>query len=222
MHLVEIPETFIQDYFIQLAPGSADQVEGYVRLSGENASQKIRITIPELNVNESVRTDRDGSVKISFRLQIQERWSHDNPKLYEVILESASDRIADRSGFRTLETEGTQVLLNGELLFLRGVCIHEVAPYRSARAYSEEDAEALLGWAKEMHCNFARLAHYPHNENMTRTAGEMGILLWSEVPVYWTIQWDNSETYENAENQLEEMIHRDKNKVSVALWSVAN
>ncbi|MBD3273973.1 MAG: beta-glucuronidase [Candidatus Marinimicrobia bacterium] len=222
VNLIEVPDTYIQDYFIQLAPGSADQVQGYVRLDGENTRQKVRISVPELNVDETVRTDRDGYAEVSFGLQNLERWSPDNPKLYDVILESESDRITDRIGFRTLETEGTRVLLNGEPLFLRGVCIHEEAPYRSARAYSEEDAEALLGWAKEMHCNFARLAHYPHNENMTRTADEMGILIWSEVPVYWTIQWDNIETYENAENQLEEMIHRDKNKASVALWSVAN
>jgi beta-glucuronidase len=57
---------------------------------------------------------------------------------------------------------------------------------------------------------------------MTRTADEMGLLVWSEIPVYWTIQWENPETLQNAQGQLTEMIARDKNRASVILWSVGN
>ena len=63
------------------------------------------------------------------------------------------------------------------------------------RAFSMEDAKILLGWAKELGCNYVRLAHYPHNEYMARLADSMGILLWEEIPVYWTIQWNNPDTY---------------------------
>jgi beta-glucuronidase len=112
--------------------------------------------------------------------------------------------------------------VNGKPVFLRGISIHEENGIRGGRAYSKEDARMLLGWAKELGCNFVRLAHYPHNENMTRVADEMGIMVWSEVPVYWTIQWTNEQTYQNAKNQLTEMITRDKNKASVIIWSMAN
>src|SRR5215203_1408644 len=44
----------------------------------------------------------------------------------------------------------------------------------------------------------------------------------SEIPVYWTIQWENPATLENARNQLGEMIARDKNRAAVVIWSVAN
>ena len=50
----------------------------------------------------------------------------------------------------------------------------------------------------------------------------MGIMVWSEIPVYWTIQWENPATLENARNQLSEMIARDKNRAAVVIWSVAN
>jgi hypothetical protein len=50
----------------------------------------------------------------------------------------------------------------------------------------------------------------------------MGLLVWSEVPVYWTIAWENPETLRSAEQQVTEMISRDKNRSSVILWSVAN
>jgi beta-glucuronidase len=93
---------------------------------------------------------------------------------------------------------------------------------REGRAYSQEDSRVLLEWAKEMNCNFVRLAHYPHNDNMVRVADSMGLMVWSEVPVYWTILWDNDETYNNARNQLSEVISRDKNRASVILWSVGN
>ena len=47
-------------------------------------------------------------------------------------------------------------------------------------------------------------------------------LVWSEIPVYWTIQWNNKSTLDNALNQLNEMIARDKNRAPVIIWSVAN
>ncbi len=112
--------------------------------------------------------------------------------------------------------------MNGRPIFLRGICIHEEAPLRGGRALNEADARMLLTWAKELGSNFVRLAHYPHNEQMTRVADEMGLLVWSEMPVYWTILWDNPETYANARNQLSENITRDRNAPSVILWSVAN
>lgn len=57
---------------------------------------------------------------------------------------------------------------------------------------------------------------------MARLADERGILLWEEVPVYWTIQWGNPQTLANAQNQIREMITRDKNRASVIIWSMAN
>lgn len=57
---------------------------------------------------------------------------------------------------------------------------------------------------------------------MVRLADQMGILVWEENPVYWTISWDNDATYQNAENQLAELIRRDKNRASVIIWSMAN
>jgi beta-glucuronidase len=87
---------------------------------------------------------------------------------------------------------------------------------------SPEKARKLLEFAKELGCNFVRLAHYPHNEAMTRLADQLGILVWSEVPVYWTIHWENPETYQNAERQLTDMIRRDANRASIIIWSLAN
>jgi beta-glucuronidase len=53
-------------------------------------------------------------------------------------------------------------------------------------------------------------------------ADQMGIMVWEEVPVYWTIQWTNPDTLHNAENQLSELIERDHNRASLIIYSVAN
>jgi beta-glucuronidase len=221
VELVEVPQTFIRDYFIQLKTGSLDTVAGWVQLDGEQAEQAITVEIPEANVRRTFKTDASGYAEIEFDAKLQ-LWSTQEPKLYKVNIKSDTDNLVDTVGFRSIETRGTKILLNGKPIFLRGVCIHEQAPKGNERAYSREHSETLLGWAKEMNCNFVRLAHYPHNEYMIRTAEERGILVWSEIPVYWTINWESKAALDNALNQLTEMITRDKNRAAVILWSVAN
>jgi beta-glucuronidase len=219
--LIEVPNTFIQDYFLQLKKGSMDEIAGWVKLSGARAGKAISIEIPEANVKQVVTTEANGYAPVSFKARLN-LWSPANPKLYQVKLATGSEEVNDRIGFRSIDTRGTEILLNGKPIFLRGISIHEESPLRGGRAFSEDDARQLLIWAKELGCNFVRLAHYPHNEHMTRLADEMGVMVWSEIPVYWTILWDNPETFANARNQLEENITRDKNKASIILWSVAN
>ena len=219
--LAEVPQTFIQDYFIQLDKGSVRQVKGWLQLDGPQSQQKITIRIPEAGISKTLQTDSKGRAEFSFDADLT-LWSPENPKLYNVEVASETDQISDRIGFRSIEARGTDILLNGKPVFLRGIDIHEEAPTRPGRAWSEDDARTLLGWVKELGCNFVRLAHYPHNEAMLRTADQMGIMVWGEVPVYWIIQWENPDTLHNAENQLNEMITRDHNRAALIIYSVAN
>ena len=219
--LIETPATFVQDYFIQLQKGSRERISGWARLNGNKLHQKFTVRIPEARISKDFTTDENGYAEINFNADLT-LWSPNNPKLYDVTIEAETDRVQDQIGFRSIETRGTEILLNGRPIFLRGVCLHEEAPFRGGRAYSREDAQTLLGWAKELGCNFVRLAHYPHNEFMVKEADRLGIMVWSEIPVYWTILWENSATLDNARNQLSEMITRDKNRAAVIVWSMAN
>jgi beta-glucuronidase len=221
--IVDVAGTFIQDFYIQLADNDPKNIEVSVILNGsEKANQQVTIEIPEVNLKASCTSDSEGKAKTTISAKNLKLWSPENPYLYEVKLTHNNEVLTDKIGFRTIQTQGKDILLNGKSVFLRGICIHEENGVRGGRAYSREDAQMLLGWAKELGCNFVRLAHYPHNENMTRVADEMGLMVWSEVPVYWTIQWNNPETYSNANKQLTEMITRDKNRASVIIWSMAN
>jgi len=219
--LVEEPATFIRDYFIQFKTGTRNEIEGWVQLDGEQPAQSVEIGLPEAQVTISVQTNGQGFASFTRKASLQ-LWWPESPKLYSVLLRAKDDTVRDSIGFRSIAARGRDILLNGKPLFLRGICIHEEAPLRGGRAFSREDARTLLTWAKELGCNFVRLAHYPHNENMVRLADEMGLLVWSEIPVYWTILWENEDVYKNAARQLTENITRDRNRASIILWSVSN
>lgn len=229
--LVETPQIFIRDYSVLLdkeiiAKGRKNiqpkrGIYGKVTLDGAPAGQQVKISIPELSAETVVMTDSAGVA--SFRMDARmELWSPENPKLYEVEISSGEDKIKDRIGFRFVETEGDRVLLNGEEIFCRGVCLHEEAPFTNRRITSVEESRQLLEWAKEMNCNFVRLAHYPYNEDMIRLAEEMGLMVWEEIPLYWSIDWSNPATYANALSQLKEVVTRDINRANIIVWSVAN
>ena len=219
--LVEVPETFVQNYFVQLEKGSTRQIAGWVQLNGQRLQQNVTIRIPEAGLSKTFATNSMGRGEFSFSVDLT-LWAPENPKLYTVEIASETDQVTDRIGFRSIEVRGTDILLNRKTAFLRGISIHEEAPMHAARAWNEDDARTLLGWAKELGCNFVRLAHYPHNEAMLRMADQMGLMVWAEVPVYWTIQWENPQTLHNAENQLNEMIARDQNRAALIIYSVGN
>lgn len=219
--LIETDNSYINDYFIQLKKGSLNTVLGWVQLNGTKATQKIKIQIPELNLSYQTKTDGKGFAQVEFSSDFQ-LWSPANPKLYQVIVKSETDSVTDSIGFRSIEVLGNKVLLNGKPIFLKGVNIHEENPLKKARAYSMEDAKLLLNSAKDLGCNFIRLVHYPHNENMIKEAEKMGLLISSEIPVYQHIQFSDSLVPQKLETMLNEMVRRDKNRCGVIIWSISN
>ncbi|WP_421879096.1 glycoside hydrolase family 2 protein [Marinoscillum sp.] len=227
--LVETAPVFVEDYFVELSYPTAKlkptmkkaEASGWVKLNGAKMGEQVTIEIPELKVKKTIKYT-DSITKFTLDLSKVELWSDVNPKRYEIALSTSSDKLTDKIGFRKIEVSGTDILLNGEPVFFRGICLHEEEPTEMRRANSREDAELLLGWAQELNANFVRLAHYPHNEEIIRTADSLGILLWSEIPVYWTIDFDNPEVLKKAKIQLNEMIKRDRNRPSVIVWSVGN
>ena len=224
--LIEVPKTFVSNYFLSLDKNTLDsktkQINGKLELNGKTFPDKARIEIPELKVDEEVDVAADGTCNFTISVKNIELWSPKNPKLYEVSISAANDKVSDQIGFRTIETEGKKILLNGKQIFLRGISLHDENPLRADRANSVEDAKLVLGWAKELGCNFIRLAHYPHQENILREADKMGILLWEELPLYWGIDWKDQEVLRKAKQQYTEVINRDYNRASSIIWSIAN
>lgn len=213
------------------AAGS-DVIEAFVQAdipADYKGKVSVKLQIPELKQEETFSLTKEDnglySVTTSFAATV-EKWSPESPKLYKVMAslyldDETCDSVSDDIGFRTIEVKKGKIVLNGQPIYLNGVACHEEsAP--NGKAVTKEEAEENIRIAKEMGCNFMRLAHYPHNEDVARLADKMGILLWEEIPVYWLIAFKNEDTYNDAENQLTELILRDRNRASVIIWSVGN
>ncbi|MDR0600033.1 MAG: hypothetical protein LBG84_08140 [Treponema sp.] len=222
--LYRLPRVYIKDWFVRLAGDGGVDADVYID-GGEGADGTVGIEIPELSARAEAPA-RDG--RASFHIGAKpERWSPENPRLYDVILrftagkDGKQDSARDRIGFREIAVRGTDIILNGKKIFLKGVSVHEDHIIHG-KTTSEDIIRSTIRDLKEMNGCYLRLAHYPHDSRFARIADEEGVLLWEEIPVYWAVAFDNPATYHDAQNQLSELVLRDRNRASVIIWSVGN
>ncbi len=220
--LVDVPNAFVDDFDIHLKPGTTNRLAGYVHVVDGAAAMPVSIRIPEAGVDASIKTDATGHAEFDVAAKDLSLWSPENPHLYKVKIEAGNDALTDDIGFRDIRVDGTRILLNGKPIFLYGVNAHAEGPYRTGPVNSDKDVEAIFGFLTDLHANFVRLCHYPHDERMERMADRKGIMVWSEIPNWQHISFDKPSVYAKAVTMLGEMIRRDRDKASVILWSVAN
>ena len=220
--LVTVPQLYISDYFVQLDKHRSDLVRVSVSVSESVADKEVTVEIPELRQSLRLKTDVNGIARGTIKTGKISRWSPESPKLYQVNIRTATDKVSELIGFRNIEVKGTKVYLNGKSVFLRSISFHEEIPQRMGRACTEADAEMLLSEAKALGVNMVRLAHYQQNEYIVRKAEKMGIMLWQEIPVWQAIDFSNQETLTKAKGMLQETIMRDKNRCADCFWGIAN
>lgn len=219
IELIRVPRIHIRNFQIALAPDDTyHNIQVKVELS-EAVSATAVLTVEELGIHEEIPLENGiGSANIAAAPEL---WSPENPRLYQAGLSCLADQVSDLVGFRQIKVKGKEIFLNGEPIFLRGISCHEDSVENGKALTKEERIENIL-LAKELGCNFMRIAHYPHHEEMAKLADQYGILLWEEIPVYWAIRFEREATYGDARNQLQELIRRDWNRASVIVWSVGN
>ena len=218
--VVRTPRTFIKDWFVRLVPGSDhSSIALDFTVDGSDSGDAL-FSIPELGIEEKVAfAEGKGSAVISAKPEL---WSPEDPKLYDVTLSLGGDELKDRIGFREFRVVGDKIILNGKERFLKGICVHEDHIDLGKTTDEEVIRETIRTVKDELHGVFIRLAHYPHTRLFSKIADEMGMMLWEEIPVYWSIAFSNEATYADAENQMGELIRRDRNRASVMIWSVGN
>ncbi len=220
VELFRLPADFIKDFSIYLVPDDHYQtIQAVVRVDKTDTIGDVLIEIPELGISKTLKLN-NGECVFTFDAK-PELWTPENPRLYQVRVKYQNDQINDRVGFRQIKVTGTSIQLNGKEIFLRGICAHE-DDAELGKYSNEADIRRRFADAKELGCNFMRLAHYPHTELASKIADQVGMLLWEEIPVYWAIDFKNPATFRDAENQLLELIKRDQNRASVIIWSVGN
>lgn len=217
--LLRLPALFIRDFGVTLVPGSGfGRVAVDVTLS-DPVDGTATVAIDGL-LPPSPLPVTAGRGRVEFDLA-PDLWSPESPRLYGVSLCFGADSVADRVGFREIAVAGEHILLNGRDIMLRGVSVHE-DDLLLGKTSDEADICRRYADAKALGCNFLRLAHYPHDPRAAAIADEVGLMLWSEIPVYWAIDFANPDTYQDAANQLAELIARDRNRASTILWGVGN
>jgi len=155
-------------------------------------------------------------------------WSPAHPNLYDASLVAAVgartvQRYTRHVGVRSIATDSSgRLTLNGQRLDLRGVGMHEDAP---GRGFAIDNAirDKEIGWARELGGLVLR-AHYPLHPYTLQRADELGMLVWSEVPVY---QIPNPQLAIAANRAryvaaVASMVEVNRDHPSVMVWSVGN
>jgi beta-galactosidase len=175
----------------------------------------------------------DAMQAISTRLTIVQpkRWDIDHPYLYKLVSEVIDGkRVVDRYvtpfGVRTIAFDKEKgFLLNGRHLKLQGVCNHHDLGALGA-AVNRRATERQLEIMKAAGVNAIRTSHNPPSPELLELADEMGLLVMDEAFDMWRIPKVSNgySKYFDAwsEQDVRDMVRRDRNHPSVILWSIGN
>ena len=241
------PKAYIRDYFAT-ATLINDYSDGHLKLSvelansdGKAADLRLEAGLYEDDVKiyggtktcESV--DSLCTVELTAEVPQVHQWSAESPSLYTLVLTLADSRgrvlesVSSRIGFRTVEIENNQLLLNGRAIYLKGTDLHE---HDAVRGHTI-DEELMLKDIKLMkthNINAVRTSHYPQPEKFYELCDQYGLYLVDEANIEsHGIGYRKENTLADKPQWLEQhlfrterMVERDKNHPSVIIWSLGN
>ncbi|MDR3138938.1 MAG: beta-glucuronidase [Treponema sp.] len=240
VYLLGLPKTALTD--LSLVPrldGARAELEYSVETCGE---AEVEVTV----LDEEGRTVAEGrGAKGCLSIPQPRLWKVRNAYLYRVRVrlyrgEEVLDEWYEETGLRTVEIRGTEILLNGEPVYLKGFGKHEDADVLG-RGYSPAHIKRDFELMKWIGANSFRTSHYPYAEEVYQMADREGFLIIDESPAVGL--FDSTANFLDAgkgaripffekpgipellQNHLVaigEMIRRDKNHPSVIAWSLAN
>ena len=160
-----------------------------------------------------------------FQMEGVRLWKIGKPTLYELSMQTETDDLFDRVGFRRIEVFNKAIYLNGEQIELRGVNRHEEHPdwgFAFPLGLMQRDLDLI----EEMGCNAVRGSHYPNSKEFLDLLDERGLLFWSEIPIWG---WGFSEqalgdpvVVARGLEMHREMVEQYYNHPSIVLWGMHN
>ena len=240
VYLLALPRESVVDFDLDYAiHGKNAEVSYQVRTNGEHAVQ-----LELLDAEGSCVAQKDGKEGVLY-VENARLWQVRNAYLYRLRIrimdgEELIDEYEQEIGIRTVKVERTDILLNGEPVYLRGFGKHEDSDI-VGRGFNigimKRDFE-LMKW---IGANSFRTSHYPYSEEIYQMADREGFLIIDEVPAVGMFQslmnfmeagtgkqtafFEKETTLVLLKAHLraiEEMITRDKNHPSVIAWSLLN
>ena len=221
------PAGSLDDVWLQT--GYADG-SGTIRLRarGSEAAFPVVVRIPELSVEQSFASAAELGEGIT--VGAVEPWSAETPRLYDVEIAAAGERITLRTGFRTVEIIGDRFLVNGRQVIFRGMNRHETHPVRG-RVFDAEHARADMILMKRHNVNAIRTSHYPPHPEVLTLADELGFWVIDECDLEthgfvfsgWVDNPSDDVAWRDAYlDRIERTVERDKNHPSIVIWSLGN
>ena len=175
--------------------------------------------------------DVPGRLRMSAAVPGVRPWSAETPVLHPLTVtlhdpdgapvEQASYRI----GFRTVEIVGTDLLVNGRRVYLRGVNRHDVHP-DTGRVLTADQMREDLELVKRFGFNAVRTSHYPNDPALLDAADELGLYVVDEADIeshaYADRIADDPRYLGAFVDRVSRMVRRDLNHACVILWSLGN
>ena len=200
-----------------------------------SAMKKVRVSTAIMNGEVTVWKSTDGldltgdetKLHLATTLKNPQPWSPESPHLYRWVVrigDATTPREEVSFGFRQVRIQGTSLTLNGKPLLLRGINRHSFYP-GVGMAVPAAQTEKDFADIKALDANFVRLAHYPQPEEVYDLCDKLGLLVWTEIPI-WQTKADNLTDpaiwSEYIQPMLEASVTQHWNHPSVIVWSVAN
>ena len=156
-------------------------------------------------------------------------WSAEKPVLYTALLaligeDGGTEYTSAKVGFRTARVEGTDFLVNGKRVMIKGVNIHEHAPY-TGHVVSEELMRRDFELMKQHNINAIRTSHYPQQRLFYELCDEYGFYVCSEANVEshgWRGVAQDASFYPTQLERELGMYERTKNFACVVIFSLGN
>ncbi len=253
VYLISRPGTHIADFFAktQLYNGyrdgilnieatikndSVDVVEGYQLEAKLLDQSKNKIQGNQASAPISCVTGQKTEVKLKIPVENPEKWSAENPYLYNLLLILKDDKgqllevVPCRVGFRTIELKDGNLLVNGVPIMLKGVNRHEHHP-ELGRAVPMESMLTDVMLMKQHNINAVRTSHYPTDPRFLALCDRYGLYVIDEADLechgFQMIgnldQLSDDPSWEDAYmDRMIRMVERDKNHPSVIMWSLGN
>jgi beta-glucuronidase len=176
-------------------------------------------------VDLGTKTVRGGSAREftgSLRVAHPKLWSPDSPTLYPVTLTAGAATYSLKTGIRSVRVAGGRLLLNGRPLNFRGVGLHEDSE-QFGFAINNQIRDQFVAWTQELGATLIR-GHYPLHPYLEEQADRLGIMLWSEIPVYQvhTVYLKYRSVQRLAAKMLRKNILSNGVHPSIILWSIQN
>lgn len=239
--LFTVPETHLSTF--DVTTHLRDDGIGTVRIettvtndgtdSIDTGTLRAELSGPEGEVADVVSRTFDGleagestTVHLECTVPNPSTWNPERPRLYELECELATDhgseRVSETVGIRDIEVDGNELLLNGTSVTLRGVNWEEIHIPRYGQAVPADITRRDARRLREANINYVRTSHHPPSEAFVEACDELGIIVEVEAPHMFVGRGRPAPEKEVVLRQTLEMVHRDMNRPSVCLWSIAN